>query len=127
MRILQGRHDKINEVIGGDNANQYFCMTFPATLLAKESYEYDYKNGKAKPLTVEAKESRLASAHVQSSGKSVTIRFTDPQVLGYYMEATAADNSTYIDNDTSIDKQVGFVTIMEFVNKCKDAFEKLNN
>lgn len=54
-------YEKINEVIGGDNANQYFCMTFPATILAKESYEYDYKNGKAKPLTVEAKESRLAN------------------------------------------------------------------
>ncbi len=54
-------YDKINEVIGGDNANQYFCMTFPATILAKESYEYDYKNGKAKPLTVEMKESRLVN------------------------------------------------------------------
>lgn len=54
-------YEKINEAIGGDNANQYFCMTFPATLLAKETYEYDYKSGKSKPLTVEMKESRLAN------------------------------------------------------------------
>lgn len=74
--------------------------------------------------------SSSSSAHVQSSGNSVTIRFTDPQVLGYYMEATSADKSTYIDNNTSDDKRIGFVTIMEFVEKCKEAFalnfDKLN-
>lgn len=66
--------------------------------------------------------SSSSSAHVQSSGNSVTIRFTDPQVLGYYMEATSADNSTYIDNNTSDDQRIGYVTIMEFVDKCKEAF-----
>lgn len=66
--------------------------------------------------------SSSSSAHVQSSGKSVTIRFTDPQVLGYYMEATSADKSTYIDNNTSDDQRIGYVTIMEFVDKCKKAF-----
>lgn len=74
--------------------------------------------------------SSSSSAHVQSNGKSVTIRFTDPQVLGYYMEATAPDKSTYIDNNTSADRSVGYVTIMEFVEKCKAAFaqniDKLN-
>lgn len=74
--------------------------------------------------------SSSSSAHVQSSGKSVTIRFTDPQVLGYYMEATAPDKSTYIDNNTSADSRIGYVTIMEFVEKCKTAFaqniDKLN-
>lgn len=66
--------------------------------------------------------SSSSSAHVQSVGNSVTIRFTDPQVLGYYMEATAPDKSTYIDNKTSADSQIGYVTIMEFVEKCKAAF-----
>lgn len=74
--------------------------------------------------------SSSSSAHVQSSGNSVTIRFTDPQVLGYYMEATSADKSTYIDNNTSDDQRIGYVTIMEFVEKCKEAFalnfDKLN-
>lgn len=66
--------------------------------------------------------SSSSSAHVQSNGKSMTIRFTDPQVLGYYMEATAPDKSTYIDNNTSADRSIGYVTIMEFVEKCKAAF-----
>lgn len=66
--------------------------------------------------------SSSSSAHVKSSGNSVTIRFTDPQVLGYYMEATAPDKSTYIDNNTSSDSRIGYVTIMEFVDKCKSAF-----
>lgn len=68
--------------------------------------------------------SSSSSAHVQSNGNSVTIRFTDPQVLGYYMEATAPDKSTYIDNNTSADSKIGYVTIMEFVERCKAAFSQ---
>ena len=54
-------YDKINEVLGGDNANQYFCMTFPGTILAPQTYSFDYKNNKPKPPFVEANESRLAN------------------------------------------------------------------
>ncbi len=54
-------YDKINEVLGGDNANQYFCMTFPGTILSPHTYSYDYKNNQVKPSSVEANESRLAN------------------------------------------------------------------
>lgn len=54
-------YDKINEVLGGDNANQYFCMTFPGTILSPHTYSYDYLNNQPKPPTVEANESRLAN------------------------------------------------------------------
>lgn len=54
-------YDKINEVLGGDNANQYFCMTFPGTILSPHTYSYDYKNNQPKPPAVEANESRLAN------------------------------------------------------------------
>lgn len=74
--------------------------------------------------------SSSSSAHVSAKGKSVSIRFTDPQVLGYYMEATAADTSTYIDNNTADDEKIGYVTIMDFVDTCKSllsqSIEKLN-
>lgn len=42
-------YNKINEVLGGDNANQYFCMTFPGTILAPQTYSFDYKNNQPKP------------------------------------------------------------------------------
>lgn len=54
-------YDKINEVLGGDNASQYFCMTFPGTILSPHTYSYDYMNNQPKPPTVEANESRLAN------------------------------------------------------------------
>lgn len=54
-------YDKINEVLGGNNANQYFCMTFPGTILSPHTYSYDYHNNQPKPPAVEANESRLAN------------------------------------------------------------------
>ncbi len=54
-------YDKINEVLGGDNANQYFCMTFPGTILSPHTYSYDYKNNQVKPSSVEVNESRLGN------------------------------------------------------------------
>lgn len=54
-------YNKINEVIGGDNNNQFFCMNFPATLVDAHSYSYDYKNNAEKPPRVQQNESRLAN------------------------------------------------------------------
>lgn len=54
-------YDKINEVIGGDNNNQFFCMNFPATLVDAHSYSYDFKNNESKPPRVQQNESRLAN------------------------------------------------------------------
>lgn len=58
--------------------------------------------------------SSQSSAHVSSSGQSITIRFTDPQVLGYYMEATSGDYSSPIDSTGS-----DYVTVLDFVKKYK--------
>ncbi len=54
-------YEKINEVIGGDNNNQFFCMNFPATLVDAHSYSYDYKNNVSKPPRIQQNESRLAN------------------------------------------------------------------
>lgn len=59
-----------------------------------------------------------SSAHVSSKSNSTTIRFTDQQVLGYYIEATPADNSTALDSPSASDKEN--VTIIDFVKKCKE-------
>ncbi len=59
--LVDVMYDKINEVLGGDNTNQYFCMTFPGTILSPRTYRYDYQNNQPKPPTVEANESRLAN------------------------------------------------------------------
>lgn len=59
--LVDVMYDKVNEVLGGDNANQYFCMTFPGTILSPHTYSYDYQNNQPKPPAVEANESRLAN------------------------------------------------------------------
>lgn len=60
-----------------------------------------------------------SSAHVSSKANSTTIRFTDPQILGYYIEATPADNSTAL-SDASKTGSDEYVTILDFVKKCKE-------
>jgi hypothetical protein len=69
--------------------------------------------------------SSSSAASAQSSGNSVTIRFADPQVIGYYLEATSPDKSRYID-DVSRDQNAGYVTIIDFVQKCKEMLDEYN-
>lgn len=54
-------YDKITSVIGGDNPNQFFCMSLPGTLLDPAQYSYDVDNNAIKPAHVKANESRLAN------------------------------------------------------------------
>ena len=57
--FLDTIYNKINDVIGGDNPNQYFCMTLPGTLLSPEDYSYNIKG--EKPAHVKANESKLVN------------------------------------------------------------------
>lgn len=53
-------YNKITDVIGGDNPNQYFCLTLPGTLLNPKDYKYDTGSGE-KPAHVKANESKLVN------------------------------------------------------------------
>lgn len=57
--FLDKIYSKITEVIGGDNPNQYFCLTLPGTILEPEDYTYDIKG--EKPAHVKANESKLVN------------------------------------------------------------------
>lgn len=57
--FLDTIYNKINDVIGGDNPNQYFCLTLPGTQLSPEDYSYDIKG--EKPAHVKANESKLVN------------------------------------------------------------------
>lgn len=54
-------YDEITAVIGGDNPNQFFCMTLPGTLIDPSQYAYDVKNNEPKPAHVKANESKLVN------------------------------------------------------------------
>ncbi|WP_235316234.1 hypothetical protein [Porphyromonas crevioricanis] len=54
-------YEEIENVIGGDNPNQFLCLTIPGQVLTAEDFAYDYKRNAEKNPTVEANESRLAN------------------------------------------------------------------
>ncbi len=74
--LIEQIYDAVNDVIGGSNENQLFCMMMPGTALNAEDYEYDTQ-GK-KPETVAANESRLVNklfdaCHVTGSDNGLSL------------------------------------------------------
>lgn len=67
--------------------------------------------------------SEQSSAAASSSANSVTIRFTAPQILGYYMQATPADKSTHINSSSGADNEM---SIIRFVSQFKEMLEDYN-
>ena len=59
MSFLDTMYNEICSVIGGDNANQYFCMMMPGTIVDPKKFEYE--TGQPKPAHVKANESRLVN------------------------------------------------------------------
>ncbi len=63
----------------------------------------------------------------QSTSNSVTLKFTSPQIIGYYMEAVAPDKSLFIDQITSDEAAAGYVTIEQFVKDYKRVLDNMKN
>lgn len=57
--FLDTLYEKISGVLGGDNPNQYLCLTLPGTIIDPEKYKYDTAG--TKPAHVKANESRLVN------------------------------------------------------------------
>lgn len=69
--------------------------------------------------------SSSTGVHAVSTGNTVTLKFDTPQIIGYYLEATAADKSSYLE-DTAGSEQVGYVTISQFVEDYKKMLTAMN-
>lgn len=68
-----------------------------------------------------ASSSSQSAATANSTANSITVRFTEPQILGYYMQATPADKSTHINSTSDND-----MSIITFVSKFKTMIEDYN-
>lgn len=93
-------YDKITSVIGGNNPNQFFCMSLPGMQIDKNLYSYDIENNEPKPPLVEANESKLVNRlfdackmtgsdngrHLQTQYKSALDMLT-PQLNGKLFDA----------------------------------------
>ena len=63
--FISSLYESISSVFGGDNPNQYLCLTLPGTITDSERYKYDPSG--AKPAHVKANESRLVNKMFDAS------------------------------------------------------------
>lgn len=73
-------YDKIDNVIGGGDPNQFLCITLPGQVISPEDFTYDYKNNAPKGPTIEANESRLANklfdpCHIAGADNGMTLPY----------------------------------------------------
>lgn len=59
ISLVERFYNAMMEAFGGDNTNQYFCLTMPGTVVNKEDFVYDVKQGK--PTLVADAESKLVN------------------------------------------------------------------
>lgn len=64
--------------------------------------------------------SSKSGSTAKSTEKSITVRFSTPQIIGYYIETTLPDKSTVIDDISFREASAGFVTVSQFVNDYKE-------
>lgn len=60
-----------------------------------------------------------------STSNSVTVRFTTPQILGYYLEATAADKSAIISDEAQSNSD--FISIFDFIKDFQKMLDDYNS
>lgn len=73
-----------------------------------------------------SKSTSSSSVHASSSEKNVTIKFSTPQIIGYYLQATPADKSTVLDDISGEEVEAGYVTIAKFVEDYKELLHKMS-
>ena len=71
-----------------------------------------------------ASSSSKSASTATSSANSVTVRFTAPQILGYYLEAIAPDKSTTISD--SYNGNSDYISIFTFIEKFKKMLDDHN-
>lgn len=69
--------------------------------------------------------SSQSNSTATSNSNSVTVRFTTPQILGYYLEATAADKSAIISDNTQVDSD--FISIFDFIQDFQKMLDDYNS
>ncbi len=69
--------------------------------------------------------SSRSNSHATSTADGVTIRFTSPQILGYYLEATPPDKSKPISSEHT-NANADFISIFEFVRVFQEMLDDYN-
>ncbi|MDR1606396.1 MAG: hypothetical protein LBS41_04710 [Streptococcaceae bacterium] len=66
--------------------------------------------------------SSSSQSSVQTAGKTITVRFAQPQIIGYYLQIVPEDKSVLVKNSTG--KEGEMVSILDFVDKMKETLQQ---
>ena len=105
-------------VIARDVTIQFYSETAISTSFAQSVEEHSSKGGGFFIFggsSSKASSSSESNSVATSSANSVTVRFTSPQIIGYYLEALPPDKSTSI-SDTQTTSNQDFISIFDFFN-----------
>lgn len=69
--------------------------------------------------------SSRSNSTATSTSNSVTVRFTTPQILGYYLEATDADKSAIISDEAQSNSD--FISIFDFIKDFQKMLDDYNS
>lgn len=69
--------------------------------------------------------SSASNSSTTSTSNSVTVRFKTPQILGYYLEATAADRSASL-SDPQSQSDKDFISIFDFIKDFQKMLDEYN-
>lgn len=69
--------------------------------------------------------SSSSNSSASSTSKSVTVRFKTPQILGYYLEATAADRSVSL-SDPQSRSDSDFISVFDFIKDFQEMLDEYN-
>lgn len=112
----------VSMIIARDISIQFKSSNQKFSSFAEVSEEHASHGGGFLIFTGEKSSTTMSSssgATANSTENSITIRFSTPQIIGYYIETTLPDKSAVINDISSREEAVGFVTVSQFVNDYK--------
>lgn len=118
----------VSFVIARDVTIQFYSQSSMSSSFAKSVEEHSAKGGGFFIFggsSSSASSSSESNSVATSSANSVTVRFTSPQILGYYLEALPADKSVSISN-TQSGSDADFISIFEFISAFQNMLDDHN-
>ena len=115
-------------VIARDVTIQFYSETAISTSFAQSVEEHSSKGGGFFIFggsSSKASSSSESNSVATSSANSVTVRFTSPQIIGYYLEALPPDKSTSI-SDTQTTSNQDFISIFDFITTFRQMLDDHN-
>lgn len=113
----------VSMIIARDISIQFTSSSQKFSSFAKASEEHASHGGGFLIFTGAKSSTTMSSssgATANSTENSITIRFSTPQIIGYYIETTLPDKSSVINDISNTEEAVGFVTVSQFVNDYKE-------